>query len=118
MIGEIVNAALGDLSKAFAGLYTDFGGLSIAPEGCFGRCCCIPLRHPLGTIDRAAGVRPLFRWFVGLGVEDLVWDHSTCSKNRNRLLEGEIAAKFLSAVLAQPKVKRLLSSDHFSVDAR
>jgi IS5 family transposase len=58
----------------------------------------------------------LFRWFVGLGVDDPVWDHSTFSKNRDRLLEGEIAAKFLAAVLAQPKVKRLLSSDHFSVD--
>jgi len=58
----------------------------------------------------------LFRWFVGLGVDDAVWNHSTFSKNRDRLLEGEIAAKFLAAVLAQPKVKRLLSSDHFSVD--
>lgn len=58
----------------------------------------------------------LFRWFVGLGVDDPVWDHSTFSKNRDRLLEGEIAAKFLDAILAQPKVKRLLSSDHFSVD--
>jgi IS5 family transposase len=58
----------------------------------------------------------LFRWFVGLGMDDSVWDHSTFSKNRNRLLDGEIAAKFLSAVLAQPRVKRLLSSDHFSVD--
>jgi transposase len=58
----------------------------------------------------------LFRWFVGLGVDDPVWDHSVFSKNRDRLLEGEIAAKFLAAVLAQPKVERLLSSDHFSVD--
>jgi transposase len=45
-----------------------------------------------------------------------VWDHSTFSKNRDRLLEGKIAAKFLAAVLAQPRVKRLLSSEHFSVD--
>ncbi len=58
----------------------------------------------------------LFRWFVGLGIDDPAWDHSTFSKNRDRLLGGEIAAKFLAAVLAQPKVKRLLSSDHFSVD--
>src|SRR5216683_1439854 len=58
----------------------------------------------------------LFRWFVGLGVDDPAWDHSTFSKNRDRLLEGEIAAKFLTAVLAQPRVKRLLSSEHFSVD--
>ncbi len=58
----------------------------------------------------------LFRWFVGLGIDDPVWDHSVFSKNRDRLLDGEIAAKFLSAVLAQPRVKRLLSSEHFSVD--
>lgn len=48
----------------------------------------------------------LFRWFVGLGIDDAVWDHSVFSKNRDRLLEGDIAAKFLNAVLAQPRVKR------------
>jgi IS5 family transposase len=58
----------------------------------------------------------LFKWFVGLGVDDEVWDHSTFSKNRDRLLDGEIATKFLRALLGQPQVKRLLSSEHFSVD--
>src|ERR1700684_4376283 len=58
----------------------------------------------------------LFRWFVGLGIDDPAWDHSVFSKNRDRLLDGEIAAKFLSALLAQPRVKKLLSSEHFSVD--
>jgi transposase len=58
----------------------------------------------------------LFRWFVGLGVDDATWDHSTFSKNRARLLEGDIAGELLRAVLAQPGVKRLLSTDHFSVD--
>jgi hypothetical protein len=58
----------------------------------------------------------LFRWFVGIGVDDPAWDHSVFSKNRDRLLDGEIAAKFLGAVLAQPRVKKLLSSEHFSVD--
>jgi IS5 family transposase len=58
----------------------------------------------------------LFRWFVGIGVDDAAWDHSVFSKNRDRLLEGDIAAKFLAAVLAQPRVKKLLSTDHFSVD--
>jgi hypothetical protein len=53
---------------------------------------------------------------VGLGIDDAVWDHSVFSKNRDRLLEGEIAVKFLAAVLTQPKVKQLLSTDHFSVD--
>jgi len=51
-----------------------------------------------------------------IGVDDAAWDHSVFSNNRDRLLEGDIAAKFLAAVLAQPKVKKLLSSDHFSVD--
>ncbi|WP_246725132.1 transposase [Beijerinckia sp. L45] len=58
----------------------------------------------------------LFRWFVGLGVDEPVWDHSTFSKNRDRLLEGAVAARFLATLLAQPKVKRLLSTEHFSVD--
>jgi transposase len=58
----------------------------------------------------------LFRWFVGMGVDDAAWDHSTFSKNRDRLLEGDIAAKFMAGVLERPQVKRLLSTDHFSVD--
>src|SRR5260370_4187524 len=62
------------------------------------------------------GVGLVFGWVVGIGVDDPTWDHSTFSKNRDRLLEGEIAAKFLTAVLAQPRVKRLLSSEHFSAD--
>ncbi len=58
----------------------------------------------------------LFRWFVGLGIDDPAWDHSSFTKNRDRLLDGRMAAKLLEAVLAQPRVKQLLSSDHFSVD--
>lgn len=58
----------------------------------------------------------LFRWFVGIGVDDAAWDHSSFTTNRDRLLGGDIAAKFLAAVLSQPRVKRLLSSDHFTVD--
>ena len=58
----------------------------------------------------------LFRWFVGLGIDDVVWDHSTFSKNRERLLGADIAAKFLAAVLRHPKVTRFLSDEHFSVD--
>src|SRR5215472_13792482 len=117
-IREIVNGALCDLSKAFAGLYTDFGRPSIAPERLL-RAMLLQafygIRSERQLMERLE-FDLLFRWFVGLGVDDPVWDHSTFSKNRDRLLEGEIAVKFFSAVLAQPKVKRLLSSDHFSVD--
>lgn len=58
----------------------------------------------------------LLRWFVGLGIDDQAWDPSSFTRNRDRLLAGEIAAQFLSAVLARSQVRRLLSSDHFSVD--
>jgi transposase len=57
-----------------------------------------------------------FRWFVGLGIDDAVWDHSTFSKNRDRVLDGDVAAGFLCAVLERPKVKRRLSTEHFSID--
>jgi transposase len=118
VIREIANAALSDLSRAFTALYTDFGRPSIAPEKLL-RAMLLQafygIRSERQLMERLE-FDLLFRWFVGLGVDDPVWDHSTFSKNRDRLLEGEIAAKFLAAVLAQPKVKRLLSSDHFSVD--
>jgi hypothetical protein len=58
----------------------------------------------------------LFRWFVGLEMDEPIWVPTVFTKNRDRLLEGAIAAKFLRAVLAQPKVKTLLSDEHFSVD--
>ena len=58
----------------------------------------------------------LFRWFVGLSVDDPVWVPTVFSKNRDRLLDGDIAAAFLSAVLNLPRVKGLLSDEHFSVD--
>ena len=118
-IREVANAALNDLSRAFAALYTEFGRPSIAPEKLL-RAMLLQafygIRSERQLMERLE-FDLLFRWFVGLGVDDPVWDHSTFSKNRDRLLEGEIAAKFLAAVLAQPKVKRLLSSDHFSVDS-
>jgi transposase len=117
-IRAVADAALSDLSRVFTALYTDFGRPSIAPE----KLLRAMLLHAFYGIRSERQLMErlefdlLFRWFVGLGVDDPVWDHSTFSKNRDRLLEGEIAAKFLAAVLAQPKVKRLLSSDHFSVD--
>lgn len=118
MVRTIANAALSDLSRDFTALYTDFGRPSIAPERLL-RAMLLQafygIRSERQLMERLE-FDLLFRWFVGLGVDDPVWDHSTFSKNRDRLLEGEIAAKFLAAVLARPQVKRLLSSDHFSVD--
>ncbi|HTQ12698.1 MAG TPA: IS5 family transposase [Rhizomicrobium sp.] len=117
-IRQIANAALSDLSKEFDKLYTDFGRPGIAPEKLL-RAMLLQAFYGVRS-ERQLMERMefdlLFRWFVGLGVDDPVWDHSTFSKNRDRMLEGAIAAKFLNAILGQPSVKRLLSSDHFSVD--
>jgi transposase len=116
---EIANAALADLTREFAALYpARLGRPSIAPERLL-RAMLLQAFYGIRS-ERQLMERMefdlLFRWFVGLGVDEPAWDHSSFSKNRDRLLEGEIAAKFLAAVVAQPRVKRLLSSDHFSVD--
>jgi len=118
-IREIANAALVDLSDEFAALYPPrLGRPSIPPERLL-RAMLLQAFYGIRS-ERQLMERMefdlLFRWFVGLGVDDPVWDHSSFTKNRDRLLAGEIAAKFLRAVLAQPRVKRLVSSDHFSVD--
>ena len=117
-IREMANTALAVLAKDFAVLYSGMGRPSTAPEMLL-RAMLLQAFYSIRS-ERQLMERLefdlLFRWFVGLGVDDPVWDHSTFSKNRDRLLEGDIAAKFLAAVLAQPRVKRLLSSEHFSVD--
>jgi transposase len=119
VIREISNAALASLSEDFSALYPPrLGRPSVPPERLL-RAMLLQafygLRSERQLMERLE-YDLLFRWFVGLGVDEAAWDHSSFSKNRDRLLGGEIAGKFLRAVLAQPKVKRLVSSDHFSVD--
>jgi transposase len=117
-IRAIVNEALLALEREFAGLYAPIGRPSIPPEKLL-RAMLLQAFYSIRS-ERLLMERLeydlLFRWFVGIGVDEAAWDHSVFSKNRDRLLEGDIAAKFLAAVLAQPKVKKLLSTDHFSVD--
>ena len=118
LIRTIVNDALSALAGEFAGLYSPIGRPSIPPEKLL-RAMLLQAFYSIRS-ERQLMERLefdlLFRWFVGLGVDDAAWDHSVFSKNRDRLLQGDIAAKLLGAVLAQPRVKRLLSTDHFSVD--
>jgi transposase len=117
-IREIANVALSALSADFAALYSGIGRPSVPPEKLL-RAMLLQVFYSVRS-ERQLMERIefdlLFRWFVGIGIDDPVWDHSSFSKNRDRLLEGEIATKFLAAVLSQPRVKRLLSSEHFSVD--
>ena len=118
IIRTIVNDALHELDREFSELYGDSGRNSIPPERLLRAsllqafCSVRSERQLMEQID----YNLLFRWFVGLGIDDPVWDHSTFSKNRDRLLEAQVAAKFLEAVLRHRKVRRFLSSDHFSVD--
>jgi transposase len=117
-IREIVNEVLASLDAAFAKLYEDTGRASIPPEWLL-RASLLQAFYSIRSerqLMEQLDYNLLFRWFVGLGVDDAVWDHSTFSKNRDRLLEADVAAKFLEAVLRHPKVKRFLSDEHFSVD--
>jgi transposase len=117
-IRTIVNEALAAIGAEFEAVYSSIGRPSIAPEKLL-RALLLQLFHGIRS-ERQMMERLdfdlSFRWFVGLGIDDPVWDASTFSKNRERLLDGEIATRFLSAILARPQVKRLLSTEHFSVD--
>jgi transposase len=117
-IRAIVNATLAALEADLAALYAPVGRPSIAPEKLL-RAMLLQAFYSIRS-ERQLMERLeydlLFRWFVGIGIDEAAWDHSTFSKNRERLLEGDMAAKFLAAVLAEPRVKKLLSRDHFSVD--
>jgi transposase len=118
VLRAIANAALKALGDEFAALYSPIGRGSIPPERLM-RALLLQafysIRSERQLVERIE-YDLLFRWFVGLGVDDPVWDATSFTKNRDRLLAGAVAQQFLAAVLSQPKVKRLLSSDHFSVD--
>jgi transposase len=117
-IRTIVNEVLAALSGEFAKLYSPVGRPSIAPERLL-RALLLQafysIRSERQLVERIE-FDLLFRWFVGLGIDEAVWDATSFTQNRERLLAGEVAVKFLAAVLAHPRVARLLSSEHFSVD--
>jgi len=117
-IRAIVNDVLVSLDAEFERLYEGTGRQSIAPERLL-RASLLQAFYSVRSerqLMEQIDYNLLFRWFVGLGIDDPVWDHSTFSKNRDRLLDADVAAKFLEAVLRHTKVKRFLSDDHFSVD--
>ncbi len=117
-IRGLVNEALVALEHEFFALYAPIGRPSIPPEKLL-RAMLLQAFYSIRS-ERQLMERLeydlLFRWFVEIGVDAAVWDHSVFSKNRDRLLEGNIAARFLAAVLDQPRVKKLLSTEHFTVD--
>jgi transposase len=117
-IRAIVDEALEVLSPSFEGLYSKLGRPSIPPEKLL-RALLLQAFYSVRSerqLMEQLDYNLLFRWFVGLSMDAPVWDATVFTKNRDRLIEGEIAAKFLAAVLSQPRVKTLLSDEHFSVD--
>ena len=117
-IRTIVNEVLTALDTEFEALYEGTGRQSVAPERLL-RASLLQAFYSVRSerqLMEQINYNLLFRWFVGLGIDDAVWDHSTFSKNRERLLGADVAAKFLAAVLRHPKVTRFLSDEHFSVD--
>jgi transposase len=118
LVREIVNGALGRLVGAFAGLYAPEGRPSIAPERLL-RAALIQILFSVRSerqLMEQMQYNLLFRWFVGLGIDDAVWAPTVFSKNRDRLFNTDIARQFLAAILADKEVAPLLSDEHFSVD--
>jgi len=117
-IRPLANAALERLSPDFDEIYSLIGRPSTPPEQLL-RALLLQVFFTIRSerqLMEQMTYNILFRWFVGLSVEDPVWDVTVFTKNRDRLLDGDIACGFLRAILADPQVERLLSDDHFSVD--
>jgi transposase len=117
-IRRLVDGALEALSGDFARLYAKLGRPSIPPEKLL-RALLLQAFYSVRSerqLMEQLDYNLLFRWFVGLSMDAPIWDVTVFTKNRERLLEGDVAAKFFGAVLDQAEVKQLLSNDHFSVD--
>ena len=117
-IRPLVNAALERLSPEFDQIYSLTGRPSIPPEQLLRALLLqafFTIRSERQLMEQLR-YNILFRWFVGLSIEAPVWDVTVFTKNRDRLLEGDIAHGFLRAILADPQVRHLLSNEHFSVD--
>jgi transposase len=109
----LVDEVLTGLSRSFNKLYARDGRPSIPPERLLRAFYTIRSER---LLMEQLDYNLLFRWFVGLTADDPVWDATTSCKNRDRLLDGDIAAKFFAGVLNLASVRTLLSSEHFSVD--
>jgi transposase len=117
-IRRITDTALRSLSDRFDAMYSEIGRPSIPPEKLL-RALLLQAFYSIRSerqLMEQMDYNLLFRWFVGLSVDEPVWVPTVFSKNRERMLEGDIAAAFMDAVLNQDEVKALLSAEHFSVD--
>lgn len=117
-IRTLADAALSRLASRFDAIYGDLGRPSIAPEKLL-RAMLLQVLYSVRSERALMDQMDLhlgFRWFAGLSLSDPVWDASTFSKNRERLLGGDIAVEFLTAVVAEARRKHWLSDERFTVD--
>ena len=117
-IRAMADGALRSLSSLFSRLYAQTGRESIPPERLLRSLllqALYSIRSELQLMEQME-YNLLFRWFAGLGIDDPVWDVTVFTKNRDRLLQGEVAQAFFEQVLAQAREADLLSSEHFTVD--
>jgi transposase len=114
----MVDDGLKALSRDFSRMYSAYGRPSIPPEKLL-RALLLQLLYTIRSermLMEQLEYNLLFRWFVGLNMDEVVWVPTVFSKNRDRLLEGDIAEKFFAQVLEQAREANLLSDEHFSVD--
>ncbi|MGQ0702427.1 MAG: IS5 family transposase [Gemmatimonadales bacterium] len=114
----LVNEALRELSPRFARLYPKWGRPSIPPEQLL-RALLLQVLYTIRSerqLMEQLDYNLLYRWFVGLNPDDPVWDATVFTKNRDRLLRGDIAQAFFQAVLGQAQAAGLISTEHFTVD--
>jgi transposase len=117
-IRGLVHDVLAELSRSFAWLYAREGRPSVPPDQLLG-ALLIQVLYGIRSerqLMEQLNYNLLYRWFSGLSPDDLVWDPTTFTKNRERLQAGEVFEKFMTRLLNHPQVKPLLSDEHFSVD--
>jgi transposase len=117
-IRVMVDEGLAQMSGSFNAMYADVGRPSIAPEKLL-RAQLLQMLYTVCSerlLMEEMDYNLLFRWFVGLNADDAVWDATVFTKNRDRLLEAEVAKQFLARVVAQAGAKGLTSDEHFTVD--
>jgi transposase len=117
-IRAMADKALNNMSARFDAMYAKTGRPSIPPEKLL-RAQLIQMLYSIRSerlLMEEIDYSMLFRWFVGMNLDEPVWDVTVFTKNRNRLLEGDVAREFLCAVIAQAQAKGLTSDEHFTVD--
>jgi transposase len=115
---KMCDEALGSLSRRFSKMYSSLGRRSVPPEQLL-RALLLQILYSIRSerlLMEQLQYNLLFRWFVGLNMDEAVWDATVFSKNRERLLQGDIAQAFFEAVLLQARERDLLSDEHFTVD--